>query len=46
MSQVVPMATDKGINQTTAVSVLSVLSLSSILARLLVGYLLDRFYAP
>jgi len=46
MSQVVPMTTDKGISQTTAVSVLSVLSLSSIFARLLVGYLLDRFYAP
>ncbi len=46
MSQVVPMTTDKGISQTTAVSVLSVLSLSSMFARLLVGYLLDRFYAP
>ncbi|MGW0025359.1 MFS transporter [Rhodococcus sp. NPDC003383] len=46
MSQVVPMTTDKGISQGTAVSVLSVLSLASIFARLLVGYLLDRFYAP
>ncbi|GAA2864582.1 MFS transporter [Pseudonocardia halophobica] len=46
MSQVVPMTTDKGIGQGTAVSVLSVLSLSSLAARLLVGYLLDRFYAP
>ncbi|MBQ0923579.1 MFS transporter [Saccharopolyspora endophytica] len=46
MSQVVPMATDKGIDKAVAVSVLSVLSLSSLLARLLVGYLLDRFYAP
>lgn len=46
MSQVVPMTTDKGIAQATAVSILSVLSLSSIGARLVVGYLLDRFYAP
>lgn len=46
MSQVVPMTTDKGIATGTAVSVLSVLSLSSLVARLLVGYLLDRFYAP
>lgn len=46
MSQVVPMTTDKGISQGTAVSILSVLSLASIGARLLVGYLLDRFYAP
>ncbi|WP_461155898.1 MFS transporter [Saccharopolyspora tripterygii] len=46
MSQVVPMTTDKGIDKAVAVSVLSVLSLSSLLARLLVGYLLDRFYAP
>lgn len=46
MSQIVPMTTDKGIGQGLAVSVLSVLSLSSIAARLLVGYLLDRFHAP
>lgn len=46
MSQVVPMTTDKGIAQGVAVSILSVLSLSSLAARLLVGYLLDRFYAP
>lgn len=46
MSQIVPMTTDKGISQGLAVSILSVLSLSSIAARLLVGYLLDRFHAP
>ncbi|MFC0249797.1 MFS transporter [Citricoccus parietis] len=46
MGQIVPMTTDKGIDQVTAVSVLSVLSLSSLFARLLVGFLLDRFYAP
>lgn len=46
MSQVVPMTTDKGISQSTAVSILSVLSLASIGARLLTGFLLDRFYAP
>lgn len=46
MGQVVPMTTDKGIDQVMAVSILSVLSLSSIGARLIVGFLLDRFYAP
>ncbi|SNT12100.1 MFS transporter [Rhodococcoides kyotonense] len=46
MSQVVPMTTDKGIAQATAVGILSALSFASIVARLLVGYLLDRFYAP
>ncbi len=46
MSQVVPMTTDKGIDRSVAVAVLSVLSLSSVFARLLVGYLLDRVFAP
>lgn len=46
MGQVVPMTTDKGIDQVTAVGILSVLSLSSLFARLVVGFLLDRFYAP
>jgi MFS family permease len=46
MSQVVPMTTDKGIDPATAVTILSVVSLASIAARLLVGFLLDRFYAP
>ncbi|GAB26361.1 putative major facilitator superfamily transporter [Gordonia polyisoprenivorans NBRC 16320 = JCM 10675] len=45
MSQMVPMPTDKGINPTLAVALLSVLSLSSIVARLIVGYLLDRVFA-
>ncbi|WP_439031315.1 MFS transporter [Gordonia terrae] len=46
MSQVVPMTTDKGVDQSLAVAVLSVLSLSSVFARLVVGYLLDRAFAP
>ncbi|VXA90481.1 MFS transporter [Citricoccus sp. K5] len=46
MGQVVPMTTDKGIDQVIAVGILSVLSLSSLFARLVVGFLLDRFYAP
>ncbi|RRQ25681.1 MFS transporter [Rhodococcus sp. Eu-32] len=46
MSQIVPMTTDKGISQETAVFVLSILSLSSIAARLLVGFCLDRLFAP
>lgn len=46
MSQIVPMTTDKGIGRGTAVVILSVLSLSSVGARLVVGYLLDRVFAP
>jgi MFS family permease len=46
MSQVVPMTTDKGVDQAVAVTALSVLSLSSVGARLVVGYLLDRVFAP
>lgn len=46
MGQVIPMTTDKGIDQGVAVSVLAVLNLTSVLARLFVGYLLDRVYAP
>ncbi|MHA4854775.1 MFS transporter [Rhodococcus sp. MSC1_016] len=45
MAQIVPMTTDKGIEQGTAVSILAMLSLSSIGARLVVGYLLDYFPA-
>jgi len=46
MSQVVPMTTDKGIDRGIAITALSVLSLASIAARLLTGYLLDRVFAP
>ncbi|MFI7167192.1 MFS transporter [Rhodococcus erythropolis] len=46
MSQVVPMTTDKGIDQGAAVLALSVINLSSIGARLLSGYLFDRIFAP
>jgi MFS family permease len=46
LSQVVPITTDKGIATAVAVTVLSVFSLSSVATRFLVGYLLDRVYAP
>ncbi|WOC13254.1 MFS transporter [Gordonia sp. MP11Mi] len=46
MSQVVPMTTDKGIDRGVAITALSVLSLASIGARLVAGYLLDRVFAP
>lgn len=46
MSQVVPMTTDKGVDQTLAVLVLSSINLSSIIARLVAGYLFDRVFAP
>lgn len=46
MGQVVPMTTDKGIDRAGAVAALSVISIASVIARLIVGFLLDRFYAP
>lgn len=46
LSQVVPITTDKGIASSVAVTVLSVFSLSSVATRFLVGFLLDRVYAP
>ncbi|SDS48710.1 Sugar phosphate permease [Brevibacterium sandarakinum] len=46
MSAVVPMTTDKGVAQAAAVTALSILSLSSVGARVVTGFLLDRIYAP
>jgi MFS family permease len=46
LSQIVPMTTDKGIGQGVAVTILSVVSLASLAARLVAGFLLDRFFAP
>lgn len=46
LAQVVPMTTDKGIDQSVAVTVISVMSISSVAARFLVGYVLDRVHAP
>lgn len=46
MGQTVPMTTDKGVDAVTAATILSVISMTSILARFIVGYLLDRLYAP
>lgn len=46
MGQTVPMTTDKGFDAVTAAGVLSMISISSIVARLLVGFLLDRYFAP
>ena len=46
LSQVVAMTTDRGIDTGTALAVLSTVSLSSIASRVLVGFLLDRVWAP
>ncbi|MDV7240568.1 MULTISPECIES: MFS transporter [Rhodococcus] len=46
MSQVVPMTTDKGIDQGLAILALSIINFSSIFARLLTGYLFDKIFAP
>lgn len=46
LSQVVAMTTDRGIDTGTALAVLSTVSLSSIGSRVLVGFLLDRIWAP
>lgn len=45
MSQTIGLVTDHGLSRDVALAVLSTASLSSIGARLLVGYLLDRFPA-
>lgn len=46
LSQMVSIALDAEFDRTTALSVLSAVSISSIVARLAVGYLLDRVFAP
>jgi MFS family permease len=42
----VPLLTDRGVERTVAASVASLLGATLIVARLLTGYLLDRFFAP
>lgn len=46
MSQIVPISTDKGVATAAAVSLVSAAGLSSVVSRFLVGYLLDRVFAP
>jgi MFS family permease len=46
LSQMVAMATDHGIEKTVALSLLSTISLSSVASRFIVGFLLDRVFAP
>jgi MFS family permease len=46
MSQIVPIATDKGVDSSTAVAILSITGLSSMVTRFSVGYILDKIHAP
>jgi MFS family permease len=46
LSQIVSITTDRGIDRSIALSVLSAVSFSSIVSRFVVGYLLDRVFAP
>ncbi|MBD1600550.1 MFS transporter [Pseudomonas typographi] len=46
LSQIVAICTDHHIARVTALSILSTASISSIASRLVVGYLLDRLFAP
>lgn len=46
LSQIVSITTDRGFERSVSLSVLSAVSLSSILSRVVVGYLLDRVFAP
>lgn len=46
LSQVVSITTDRGVDQAVALSVLSTVSLSSMGSRFVVGFLLDRMWAP
>jgi MFS family permease len=46
LAHLVPLLTDRGLSRGQAVEIASVLGLGSIVARLLVGVLLDRIYPP
>jgi MFS family permease len=46
LAHLVPLLTDRGVERTVAASVASLLGATLIVARLLTGYLLDRFFAP
>lgn len=46
LTQIVPMLTDKGIDTSTAALVASATGFGMTAARLIVGYLLDRMFAP
>ncbi|MDR2215201.1 MAG: MFS transporter [Nevskiaceae bacterium] len=45
-SQMVPLLVDKGLDRAEAAGLASLLGVSIIIARLVSGYLLDRFHAP
>lgn len=46
LSQLVPMLTDRGVHPTKAAAVASTMGFSMAVARIIVGYMLDRFFAP
>jgi predicted MFS family arabinose efflux permease len=46
VGHLVPMLTDRGLNIGQATATLSAVGLSTIVGRLVAGYLLDRFFAP
>ena len=46
LAHLVPLLTDRGVEPAVAARVASVLGVTLVGARLLTGYLLDRFYAP
>ena len=46
IAHVVPLLTDRGISPTVAASMLAAVGMSTLVGRLLSGYLLDRFFAP
>ena len=46
VGHLVPMLTDRGLNVGQATATLSAVGLSTIVGRLVAGYLLDRFFAP
>lgn len=46
LAHLVPLLTDRGVTPAIAASVASLLGVTLIAARLFIGYLLDRFFAP
>ena len=45
-SQLAPMLTDRGIDMTTAALVVSTMGISMAVARVVVGYIIDKLFAP
>ena len=46
LSHLVPMLSDRGMSSANAALVMSTLGISVVVARVIIGYIIDRFFAP